>query len=106
MTHATERLHEEPPPPRSDRPRRRRRSSRRGSSSGKPRDQRLRLAYFTVAAVWGFLAGSAAILGGLAMNGTRVGFDPLIVGALVVAGAASLIGGGVVAAAYRNANDR
>ena len=64
------------------------------------------MAYFTMAAVWGFLAGSAAILGGLAMNGTRVGFDPLIVGALVIAGAVSLIGGAVAAAAYRNANQR
>ena len=97
MTHASERLREEPPPSRSDRPRRRR---------SNPKRQRLRVAYFTVAAVWGFLAGSVAILGGLAMRGTRVGFDPLIVGSLVIAGAVSLIGGAVAAAAYRNVNQR
>jgi len=66
----------------------------------------VRLAYFSLAALWGFLAGSAAILTGLALRGTWIGLDAMILGALVLAAVLAVVGAGVAAAAYRDAGDR
>jgi hypothetical protein len=89
----------------AERPRRRRRRSASRSSSRKTRG-RLRKLYFSLAAVWGFLAGTGAVLVGLSAAGrpARLGTS----GSMLVAGAAilALIGGVVAAAGYGSASRR
>jgi hypothetical protein len=84
--------------------RRRRRSPSQVSTRTVRR--RLRALYFSLAALWGFLAGTAAVLIGLTTAGRSPGLAPRSV--MIVAGAAvlSLVGGLVVAAAYRSATRR
>jgi len=84
--------------------RRRRRSSSHVSSRSLRR--RLRALYFSLAALWGFLAGTGAVLIGMATVGQPAGMAPRCV--IFVAGAAvlSLVGGLVAAAAYRSASRR
>lgn len=84
--------------------RRRRRSSSRPSSH--QRRGRLRAFYFSLASLWGFMAGSAAVLIGLMLVGRPAGLGSR--GAFYVACAAllALVGGLVVAAAYHTASRR
>lgn len=86
--------------------RRRRRSPSQVSSRSLRR--RLRALYFSLAALWGFLAGTGAVLIGLTTVGqpAATGMAPRCV--IFVAGAAvlSLVGGLVAAAAYRSASRR
>jgi hypothetical protein len=83
----------------------RRRSPSRRRSSSRTRG-RLRALYFSLAAVWGFLAGTCAVLVGLAAvdRPARLGSTgvALVVGAAVL----SLVGGLVVAAGYGSASRR
>lgn len=81
---------------------RRRRRSARGSGTT-IRRRRLRLVYFALASIWGFLAGAVAIVIGLAVTEQPVQFAPWIVIALGVAALAAVVGGAVAAAAYRDA---
>lgn len=85
-----------------------RRHRHRSSShvSSRSLRRRLRALYFSLAALWGFLAGTGAVLIGLTTMGEPVGLAPR--GVVFVAGAAllSLVGGLVAAAAYRSASRR
>jgi hypothetical protein len=56
--------------------------------------------------MWGFLAGSAAILGGFALGGRTLSVDPLVLTVLVTAGVLAVAGAAVVAAAYRDVAKR
>lgn len=87
----------------SDRRRRRRRSPRhdRRQSSGSRREK-LRLLFFSLASVWGFVTGAVATLASVSAE-PRPTVGPslalVLVGAIVVA----VLGGVVAARAYRNA---
>jgi hypothetical protein len=62
--------------------------------------------YFSLAALWGFLAGTGAVLAGLAATGGTAGISARC--SMFLGGAAilALVGGLVVAAAYRSASRR
>jgi hypothetical protein len=95
-------------PVREGRPERRR-SRRRSSSHGdstRPARSRLRALYFSLAALWGFLAGTGAVLVGLSSMGRPVDLGGPGLAFVSVAAVASLAGGVVVAAAYRAASRR
>jgi len=64
------------------------------------------MVFFGIAAVWGFLIGSGAILGGLSLLGRPVGPEPLLLGLLAVALVLAVVGGWVAAAAYRETTQR
>ena len=66
----------------------------------------LRQLYFVLAALWGFVIGTAALLGGLAASGRPLRPEPFV--GLVLLGAAvlALLGGIVAALAYREASNR
>jgi len=66
----------------------------------------LRLFYFGLAAVWGFLAGSGGILGALSVMERPVEPQPLLLVVLMVALILALVGGAVAAAAYREISRR
>jgi hypothetical protein len=84
--------------------RRRRRSSPR--SSARVRHRRLRAVYFSLAALWGFLTGTGAVLIGLAAVGRPTGMGARGSFCVICAAAVALIGGLVVAMAYRSATRR
>jgi hypothetical protein len=90
-------------------PRRRRRIEARSSSrvsTRRVRRLRLHAVYFSLAAIWGFLAGTGAVLVGLAAVGRPTRLGP---GATLLVGCAAilaLLGGLVAAAAYRAASRR
>ena len=91
----------------SERSRRRRRrpQAARGASTRRTR-QRLRVMYFSLAALWGFLAGSGAVLVGLSGAGRRVQLSGPALGLFGGASVVALIGGVVAAKAYRSASRR
>jgi hypothetical protein len=65
----------DPEAPAAPRPRRRRRVSPRAASNT---HRRLRLLYFALATTWGFVVGTAAVLGGLAFARQPIRLDPTI----------------------------
>ncbi len=67
---------------------------------------RLRALYFSLAAAWGFLAGSGAVLVGLSATGRPAGLGAPAVGVLVGAAILALLGALVAAAGYRVASRR
>jgi len=81
----------------SPRRRGRRRSSRR-------RPPRIRHLYFALASLWGFIAGTGTVLGGLAALGRPLSLSPTVMLVLVGAGGLSLLGGFVASAAYWDAS--
>ena len=89
-------------------PRRRRRQSSRGESrsSTKQTRGRLRTVYFSLAALWGFIAGTGAILVGLRSTGQPLQLGGGAVWLLGGAVCATLVGGVVVSAGYRSASRR
>lgn len=83
------------------------RRAKRSSRSAQQRSRtRLRRLYFSLAAIWGFLVGTGAILGGLAARGRPLRLDPIVAVLLLAAGGMALIGGIIAAAAYREARRR
>lgn len=62
---------------------------------------RRRMAFFALAAAWGFLSGSSAVLVGLTLLGRPAYLARPLALSLGVAALAALAGGMVVAAAYR-----
>ena len=88
-----------------DRPsnRLRHRQTRNHRESSAKRRSKLRFFYFGLASVWGFLIGTASILGTLTYLGRPVQLDPLLLALLASTGLVALAGGGVAAAAYREA---
>jgi hypothetical protein len=61
------------------------------------------LLYFTLASVWGFLTGAAAILAGLAATGRSLTLGPTVGSLLAFSTVVALLGGVVAARAYRGA---
>ena len=90
---------------RSRRRRSRRRSSSHGDSTRRARG-RLRALYFSLAALWGFLAGTGAVLAGLSWMGRPVDLGGPGLAFVSLAAVVSLAGGVVAAAAYRAAGRR
>ena len=62
--------------------------------------------YFALATTWGFVAGTGAVLGGLAFAGQPIRLDPTVGGILLAAGVVALVGGLIAAAAYRDVIQR
>ena len=85
---------------------RQRRSRTTARSSARTRRRRLRAVYFSLAALWGFLAGTGAVLVGLVAVGRPTGMGAR--GGICVACAAvvALLGGLIAAMAYRSATRR
>jgi hypothetical protein len=83
-----------------------RHSRRRRGRSRSPRrgPGRIRHLYFTLASLWGFVAGSGTILVGLAALGRPLRLDPTLTLVLAGAGGLALLGGFVASAAYRDAS--
>jgi hypothetical protein len=63
----------------------------------------LRFLYFAIASVWGFAAGSVAVLAGFNSVGNPIFFDSGFGVTLAVAGVIAIVGGVVVSLAYREA---
>ena len=79
---------------------RRARSHRRAANS---RHRRLRMMYFALASVWGFAAGSVAVLAGLNALGNPIHFDSGLGFTIGAAGVIAIVGGVIVSLAYREA---
>ena len=75
------------------------------SPSHKPRG-RLRAAYFGAASFWGFVTGSAAVIGALRATGQGVPLSSGILTVLAVTATIAIGGGLVLALAYREATYR
>jgi hypothetical protein len=86
-------------------PSRRKRRSKRHASTRQLR-RRMRLVYFSLAALWGFLTGSGAVFVGLSATGRQIPLGRSGALVLVAAAVLALLGGGVVAAGYRAASRR
>ena len=59
--------------------------------------------YFALASMWGFAAGSVAVIAGFRTLGYPISFDSGIGFTLGVAGIVALVGGVIVSLAYREA---
>jgi hypothetical protein len=66
----------------------------------------LRLFYFYLAALWGFVIGVAGLVVGLALAGSPVGLHPMLILTLVPFAGFALAGGAVASIAYREARRR
>ena len=87
--------------------RRRRRSSSRSSARSSSRSRRnLRAGYFTLAAIWGCLAGTGMLVVGLGALGRPLQLGSTLAGFLGLAMILAVVGGLVAAAAYRAASRR
>jgi hypothetical protein len=86
-------------------PQRRRRRSRRAAANNSQRG-RLRLFYFSLASLWGFLIGTATLLYGFSLAGTRLDLSPAAIIAMSVAVILAVVGGVVASRAYREASRR
>ena len=62
--------------------------------------------YFLLAASWGFLSGSAAVVGAMSMLGRPVRFEAGSAAVLLGAALVALVGGGVSAYAYRETSGK
>ena len=85
--------------------RRPRRQSRRATASRSQR-HRLQLVYFSLASLWGFLLGTAALLFGLSLTGRRLDLSPVAIVAMSAAVILAVVGGMVASRAYREASRR
>ena len=75
--------------------------------SVRSRSGRLRFAYFSAAALWGFLVGILALLVALQAEGASSALPGLATaGYLVPAALVAVVGGVVIARAYRDAKRR
>ena len=84
--------------------------SRPGRRSRRPSDRdqrrRLRLLYFTLASLWGFLIGTAGLLIGISSRGVPLDLGPVAVLALSAASILAVSGGMIASRAYREASRR
>ncbi len=85
--------------------RRRRRNSRQATASSNQR-HRLRLVYFSLASLWGFLIGTATLLFGFSLGGRRLELSPVAIVAMSAAVVLAVVGGVVASRAYREASRR
>ena len=83
---------------------RRRRHRRRGQRT--KTENRLQLAYFSLASLWGFVAGTAAILALLAVIGRPLGLSTAASTAIGGAALISVFGGFLASRGYRDAVNR
>ena len=87
---------------------RKRRSSghSRRSRGSRTSHWRLRIVYFSIASVWGFAMGTAAVLGSLSMLDLELPEDSTITFMVALAAIAAIVGGAITAMAYRDAVGR
>ena len=85
--------------------RRQRRQSRRATSNRNQR-RRLRLVYFSLASLWGFLMGTVTLLFGFSLSGRRLELSPVAIVAMSAAIVLAVVGGMVASRAYREASRR
>jgi len=85
--------------------RRRSRSRSTGPTRSRTRT-RLTVVYFVLAAGWGFITGTMAIVIGLALAEQPLEFGPALATLLIAAVVAMLVGALVVALAYRDTSGR
>jgi hypothetical protein len=91
----------------SDRPEERRvRRRRRSHDPARLRRHRLRLVYFILASVWGFLSGTVAVIVSLNVLGQPLEMQLPVALALGSAAVLALVGGAVAARAYREITQR
>jgi hypothetical protein len=81
------------------------RARRRRSSTRKDTRGRLRKLYFCLAAAWGFLIGTGAVLVGLAALGRPLHLGPVLAVVLGAAGVLAVAGGLIASIAYRDASN-
>ncbi len=86
------------------RPRRRRRSSPKSPTSRTRRG--LRAGYFALASIWGCLAGTGVLVVGLSVLGRPIRLGSTVAGFLGLAMILAVVGGLLMAAAYRAASRR
>ncbi len=82
----------------------RRRGSRTGGSTA--RRKRMRAIFFGLASAWGFMIGTIGVLASLTAAGSPPTLESRGGVVLLVAGVIAVLGGAVVARAYRGATDR
>ena len=86
------------------RPRRHRRSSSKSPTSRAR--QGLRAGYFALASIWGCLAGTGVLVVGLSLLGRPIRLGSTVAGFLGLAMILAVVGGLLMAAAYRAASRR
>ncbi len=86
------------------RPRRRRKRIR--SSGSRQRRRRIRLIYFSLASLWGFLIGAAAVLVAPKVLESMEGMTTMVPWVLAASSVLALAGGGFASRAYREAVGR
>lgn len=82
-------------------------AGRHGKNSARTANRRLRMAYFGLTAIWGYIVGAVTILIALEAEGaiaSRPGAGALVY--LLPALAVAVLGGAVVAGAYQEARRR
>lgn len=84
----------------------RRRRHRSREAPPRPRPNRLRVAYFSLAALWGCAIGVGAVAAGSRMTERPVVLDASLFLALVPAALLSVLGGAVASGAYGEARNR
>ena len=92
--------------PEAEPPRRRRRRKRTSSSSSRRVGGRVRFVYFSLASLWGCLAGTGAVVIALRSREAMPSLDGKTMLSLLAALAVSIIGAAIVAAAYYSASRR
>jgi len=85
---------------------RRRRTHRPSRASSRSTHGRVRALYFSLAALWGFLAGTGVVLVCLSTTGRPTGLSGSSLILVAVAAGVALAGGLVVARAYRSTTRR
>lgn len=80
--------------------------SRRARTTVRSSYRSLRLFYFYLAALWGFVIGVAGLAVGLALAGSPIGLQPALILTLVPFAGFALAGGAIASIAYREARRR
>ena len=80
--------------------------SRPRRPSGRDQRRRLRLLYFTLASLWGFLVGTAGLLIGFSSRGVPLDLGPVAILALSAASILAVVGGMIASRAYSEAARR
>jgi hypothetical protein len=76
---------------------------RHGSHAHQPSVSRLRIVFFSLAALWGFLLGALTVGVTLQLTEPGLAIHPLVVLAILPGAGLAIAGGAVSAAAYRQA---
>ena len=84
---------------------RRRRRSQHASSSRAQRS-RLRMVFFSLASLWGFLIGTVSLLVGVSLGGRSLNLSPVAIVTLSGATVLAVVGGLIASRAYLEATRR